>query len=129
MEKRVERRKHLRFKVKKELFTALQPGFINSGQIKDIGQGGLAFNYVSAEERDDKASVMDIIPVNGKLYLKDVPFRSVYDTDEKIPSTGVIPWRRRGFEFGELTPAQRNTLNAILEIYSNGEHQSFEKPE
>ncbi len=45
-----ERRKHKRFKVKQGAFAVASPDYNKLGQIKDISEGGLAFQFIEDGE-------------------------------------------------------------------------------
>ncbi|MFO7559416.1 MAG: PilZ domain-containing protein [Desulfobacterales bacterium] len=115
----VERRKHKRFAVMEGANMAFVPYFSKQGPVIDISEGGLAFRYISAKKilwRELIAILIDRM----ELFLKDVPFKTVYDLKMKhVNFFGVKSIRRCGGEFGELTSSQTAKLEYFIKNYTS----------
>ena len=74
-----ERRKHKRFKAKRGAFAVSLPNFDKLGQIKNISEGGLAFQYMGdAEEAKDSVEV-EIFLTFDDFFLRKLPAKTVSD--------------------------------------------------
>jgi hypothetical protein len=119
----VKRRQFKRYMVKDNVFLVFRPDFDRLGKVKDISQGGVAFEYVLYRESYD-ASKPDFAEIdifsNGNLHLSKAFCRVVYD----IPSypeefkgfrTFVdMEIRRCGLEFRKLNTEQKEDLEFFL---------------
>jgi len=116
----VERRRHKRFKVRDGAFVVLMPPSTKLGQIIDISSGGLAFRYLSMEERSkeersNNLSNLDIFLTDNSFYLEEVPVINVSDFQiaGKFPFSSITT-RRQGVQFRELTHNQISRLEYFI---------------
>jgi hypothetical protein len=117
-----DKRKHKRFKAKKGAFAILRSDQNKLGQIKDISQGGLSFQYDTSGEQFDGSAEMDILLPGNNFYLKNVPVRKVVDfeVNNKV-SFSSLPLRQRNMEFGEMKPIQ------IFQLYYFIQHHTIDE--
>lgn len=118
----VERRQHIRFRVREGAFAVLTPNFTVVGEIIDISKEGLAFRYITSEDRSSQSSGLDILFAGGSYCLRDVPFKTISDcVMPKEFSTPSATTRRRGVQFGKLTHDQIGDLKSFIGNYAKGE--------
>ena len=124
----IERRKHRRFPVKYGAFAIFNPKSKSTklGQIIDISRDGLAFSYFfDSEEWSEDISELDILFSEDNFYLANIPFETVSEcvTADGLPCTPII-MKKRGVQFGKLTPYQISQLEYFLYSNTNVESQS-----
>ena len=118
----VERRQHIRFQVREGAFVVLGPHFTIVGEIIDVSKAGLAFRYITGEERSSQSSGLDILFAGGSYCLRNVPHKTV--SDFVMPNEFATPsatTRRRGVQFGKLTHDQIGDLKSFIGDYTKGE--------
>jgi hypothetical protein len=120
-EEMVERRRHKRFKVRDGAFVVLMPPSTKLGQLIDISSGGLAFRYLSMEERSNNLSELDIFLTDNSFYLEEVPVINVSDFQiaGEFPFSSITT-RRHGVQFGELTHNQISRLEYFIRNHTTG---------
>ncbi len=111
----VEQRKHKRYKVTKRAFAVLGPEAVKLCHLIDISRGGLAFRYfVDSTGMAEEMETVDILG-GEDFYLEKVPVRIVSDNilvnDSPFSSVAM---RRRGVQFGPLTPKQREQVDYFI---------------
>ena len=118
-EELIERRKHKRFKVKGGAFAVSTPDCKNLGQIKDIGKGGLAFQFIENGEQTKGSFEIEIFSTVGDFYLKKLPVRTVLDfeVDNTVSSNSMV-MRQWSMQFGELNYFQKLLLDFFLQKYT-----------
>ena len=116
-----EKRKHKRYKAKKETYIALVNDSIKVGQIINISKGGIAFSYIGKEAQLTGWHKMKIFLSSRRFYLKGVPFKVISDfcLDSKTPYSTVLMKQCSG-QFGELTNQQRSRLDYFLVNHTTG---------
>lgn len=115
----VERRMYPRYEINSEVLATLLPGRARQGQINDISEGGLAFNYISAGDWADVPSAIDIFSDDGQIALTNIPCKSVRDiTLEEDEPTKLLHLRKHAVQFGELTARHRSLLNTLIQKYA-----------
>ena len=124
-EKRVEteRRKFTRFLVQDTAFAVLRPQFTKLGKIKDISEGGLAFDYIAYEGQRQHSSGIDIFLSGDHFYLGKIPCKIRYDikiAERQQTSIDRIERRRCGLQFGKLTEEQAAQLKFFLKNQTTG---------
>lgn len=112
----VEQRKHKRYKVTKRAFAVLGPEAVKLCHLIDISKGGLSFRYfVDTNDTGERLQELDILG-GEDFYLEKVPVRVVSDMILKDDSPfSSIAMRRRGVQFGPLTPKQREQIDYFIE--------------
>ena len=116
-----ERRKYKRFHVQNGAHAVLGTHYAELlGQIIDISRGGVSFRYVAGEKPSSGSFELDISLAN--FYLRKVPFKNI--SDFQIANEfflGSIPIRRRGVQFGELTPNRISQLEYFIQRHTTRE--------
>lgn len=123
-----ERRKRDRIMVRKG---ALAFNGMEYGQIIDVSEGGISFQYVSRPEhrpvlplkrRDGEASRLDIVFNDYDFTLVDVPVNLIGDFQTTaLPTIRPVDLhRKRSFSFAGVTAYQRNQLKRFLVINRYG---------
>jgi hypothetical protein len=116
-----ERRKFMRFLAQGTAFAVLRPHFTKLGKIKDISEGGLAFEYIAYERQKENSSGIDIFLSDNGFYLGRIPCKIRYDikiAERYQTSTDRIERRRCGLQFGELTEEQAAQLKFFLKNHT-----------
>lgn len=118
----VERRKHKRFKAKGGAFAVLSSESNTIGHIKNISQGGLAFQYDARADGLLLADKLDIFLVDDRFYVKQVPVKTIrdFEIDGKMSLTAA-PLRQRNIQFEEMVPIQKFQLYYILQHHTTDE--------
>ncbi len=119
----VERRQHKRIQIKSQADAVLLgPTFTKGVQIIDISKGGLAFRYVHGQKPSNGLFELDILWDHIDLNLIKLKVKTI--SDYQIPDEfllDVIPLRRCGAQFAELTKDQISQLENFIENDSTGE--------
>ena len=111
----VEQRKHKRYKVTKRAFAVLGPDAVKLCHLIDISKGGLSFRYfVDTNNMDESINEVDILG-GEDFYLEKLPIRFVFDRilEEDSPFSSIA-MRRRGVQFGSLTPRQMEQVEYFI---------------
>ena len=111
-----DRRKHKRFKAKPGVFALIRDHARKQHQIVDIGEGGLSINYMYKDREDISFSSfeLDIFTIDRNFNLKNVPFKTVWDSGFS-EGTPYETMRRRGMKFLNLTPAEQSHLELLIQ--------------
>ena len=113
----VERRQHKRIQIKSQADAVLLgPTFTKGVQIIDISKGGLAFRYVHGQKPSNGLFELDILWDHIDLNLIKLKVKTI--SDYQIPNEfllDVIPLRRCGAQFAELTKDQISQLENFIE--------------
>jgi hypothetical protein len=114
-----ERRKHKRFKVKECAFAVAWPDNNKLGPIKDISEGGIAFQVIENGERTKGSLEVEIFSTADDFYMKKLPVRTVLDFElEKTVSSNSTPMRQLCMKFGKLNHPQRLMLDFFIQKYT-----------
>ena len=143
--KRVERRIHKRFQVKKNAFAIVRSkrthpiqiedmslgeiafAVIKSdpyklGKIKDLSMSGLAFCYLDNGKRaTDESFRLDLLLADCGFYLEDLPFKTVSDfkLNDDFPLSS-IKTRQLGVRFKDMTHSQVSKLKYLIHHHTVG---------
>ena len=147
-EKKIERRKHQRFSAKNGTFALVgskkacldkiskmgmaeiacaiyksEP--LKFGQIIDMSQGGLAFNYIDNRKRRNPSDEINILSAGNKFFLENLLFKTVMDVDAtEEPSYSPIKLRHQRIQFVGLSSDQIRKLEYFLSNHTDGEMTS-----
>ena len=118
----VERRKHMRFKVRDGAFAVLRAHARKPRQIVDISKGGLAFRYIAYGERSNGSAELDILSHDNRFCLEKLPVNTISDFEisDKAPLSYTTV-RRCGVHFRDLTESQISGLDYFIQNYTVGE--------
>ena len=109
-----ERRQHHRYTGSSEALAVLKPHPIKLGQIVNISEGGLAFQYISNDKIDTKYIELDIfVSVNGQQYNA---FQFTAIRDFRVSSTfeSLTPKRQLCIKFDSLSNEQTLLLKSFI---------------
>lgn len=111
-----DRRQHPRYRVDDEVFLAFRPQFDRIGKLKDISQGGVAFEYtVFQESQPVQTAEIDIFSAAKDFHLPRVLCKIVYDVKlDSYPSFNNIVTRRCGLQFQDLSEQQAAQLQTLF---------------
>ena len=115
-----ERRQHPRYSVRDSAFEVLSCDSKITGILKNISQGGLAFQYTPAGEEKAESETIDIMAKSPDLfYLPAVACRMMYDISalaEDQSFTGAAT-RLCGVKFIRLQKEQKQKLVLFIKKY------------
>jgi len=129
----IDKRKYNRFLAQDDAFAAL--GFKPVGKVKDIGMGGLAFEYINISENSDQVSShrgtfeplqLTIFLSKNNFHLSDVPCKTIYDINASISDSSqefIISLNHRlcGVKFGTLSEDIMAKLEFFLKNHTTGQ--------
>ncbi len=120
VQKKFDRRKHQRFKVKEGACAAHYNSKIR-GQVVNISKGGLAFRYINNKnEPVDPSELILYISGNNSYFLK-LSVKVVSDIEwKKEARVSNIQFRQRGVQFENLTEGQTSLLETFMNTYTVG---------
>ncbi len=120
--KPVERRKHKRFKIKKNAVAILKSNPSQPSPVINICKGGLAYRHFESSARSIKLNASDeltiYLPEEG-YYSNKIPFKTISGVtlaDDAPIESKVM--KRYSIKFGELTPDQTDQLDYFIENYT-----------
>jgi len=119
----IEKRKYPRHSPHGNAFAALGRRYAKVGRIKNIGLGGLAFDYISAVGMDGDFSRIDIFLIGDVSHLYDITCEIAYDIQQPVPykkieSIKPSSTRRCGIKFVTLTEDDTTQLKFFLESHT-----------
>jgi hypothetical protein len=118
-----EERAYERYTPPESAYVVFRPDFNRVGRIKDIGKGGLGFEFVVGEKVDiSETNHIDILLTSEDMYLQDISCRIVWES-ETTPNTGepeVFFSGSCGLQFQNMTVAQQVQLERLIEQLSGG---------
>ena len=115
----VERRKFDRYPVSKRLFFVFNHDSTEMAEIRDIGKGGLKFEYSPVEQPQTPWKLIDIFSNTSKhAYILGIPCKLIYDiiTLEEDNTFNGSPVRIAGLEFGRFDTKQNIKLDVLLNM-------------
>ena len=97
------------------------------GQIIDINNNGLAFDYIERRGEAMQVFKLDILYAQDTFYLGKLLFKPVYDyaIDSEVP-VNSFTIRRCGVQFGELTAYQKSRLEFFIQNYTLARKEMFD---
>ncbi|MBU0988524.1 MAG: hypothetical protein KKH68_14835 [Proteobacteria bacterium] len=118
----VDRRRHKRFKAREGAFAVPKSDANKLGRIKNVSQGGLAFQYTAREDYFEGFTEMDIFLSDDRFYMQQVPVRTILDfeVDNKTPLNS-LRLRQRNIQFGDMIPIQKFQLYYFLQHHTTDE--------
>lgn len=113
-----ERRQHQRYTSPDEALAVLKPHPIKLGQVVNISEGGLAFQYLSNDKIDTKHIELDIfISADGPQYT-DIPFTAVKDFRVSSRFDESIPKRQLCIKFNGLSNEQKRLIKNLICLHA-----------
>jgi hypothetical protein len=96
----------------------LKPSDTYMGRIIDIGEDGLAFECLGAEDRPSRPNELEIVVTESAFRLNHIPCEIIYDlTIYENPVTSSSK-RRFGVQFGKLTDYQRDQIECFIKNHT-----------
>ena len=116
----IERRKHERLKVKKDIVAVSISDENKLGKIKDISKGGLALVFKESDGQAKELMKVDILSIADDFYLRNLPVKTVLGAKAAANrSWEDCPQWRVGLQFEKLTYYQKLLLNFFLQKYTH----------
>ncbi|MCG6881534.1 MAG: PilZ domain-containing protein, partial [Deltaproteobacteria bacterium] len=85
------------------------------GEVLNMSRGGLAFKYMAEFSSAAKHSKLNVFALGGKFFLRDVPVKTVSDTEMPIEiDFSSIRMRRMGLEFENMREDQKAALRELI---------------
>ena len=113
----VEQRRFKRYVVEENKYEVFSRELGITGNLKDISEGGLAYQYVPDDGEGFKSEVIDILGKNlERFYLHGLVCMRIYDITELAMDrafTGA-EIRLRGLEFTGLSEKQRQKVTDMI---------------
>jgi hypothetical protein len=106
MEPMNERRRHPRFFVDNDILAVLKPFPVKLGQIINISQTGIAFQYQGSEKLPDHYSHIDLFITKDIHDYTALPIRLIRETTLPRIKDNILPIRQAAMEFKDLTEDQ-----------------------
>ena len=116
----MERRAQKRFRVQHGAFVMFKPSDTGVGRLIDISMEGLTLDYISSKEPEIQPSELDIFVVNSPFRLHSLPCETITDFVTFTTYDGSLSKRRRGVQFGKLTPNQEALLMHFIHHHTMG---------
>jgi hypothetical protein len=123
---RSEKRKYIRFLAQDKLYAALGTHYNRVGKIKDIGIGGLAFEYIeNTIDCEQDSSMITIFHSKDGFYLPELACIFIYDHPIcmlKEKSNFKLKYRvkRCALQFTAISAHQKEKLEYFLNHYTCG---------
>ena len=119
----IEERRHFnRYRTPGHAYVTFKPNYLQMGQVKNISEWGLLFEYVPHESQlhgfeNGMGKEVDIFSMSENFHLSGLPCRVIYDCEVKReePFFPSIPTRQCGIQFNELEKKDKDLLNAYLD--------------
>lgn len=113
------RRRHLRHRVKNPSIAILTSGSPRSGQIIDISDQGLSFNYLDEVAGSFVAETLSIIVAGCGVQVDEIAFKTAWDSViKRVSPYSFIPMRCQGVCFQGLGIEQRFHLKQFIENHT-----------
>ncbi len=113
-----DRREHPRYRVSNEALAILKPHPIKLGQIINISEGGLAFQYLGEDKINAQYIELDIfVSKNGKQF-NAFPFSKVRDFQISSQFEKSTPIRQLCVKFDDLSVEQKSLLKNFINEYA-----------
>lgn len=115
----VERRKFDRHPTSDQRFFVFNHESTEMAEIKNIGKGGLKFEYFPVDQQKTPWKLIDIFSKASRhTYILGIPCSLVYDiiTLEEDYTFNGSPVRIAGLEFGPLDNNQKKKIDTLLDM-------------
>ena len=111
----IDKRRFARFELSKGIYAHLDSDIRAIGEVLNVSKGGLAFKYMAEFSSAAKHSKLNVFALGGNLFLRDVPVKTVSDTEMPIEiDFSSIRMRRMGLEFEDMTEDQKAALRELI---------------
>lgn len=113
-----ERRKLKRLKIRNSAYVILKPSDTGVGRLIDISMDGLTLDYITTRKPEIQPTKLDIFVNNSPFRLYEIPCRTITDFATFEAHDGSLTKRRRGIQFGKLTPTQQAHLEYFIQNHT-----------
>jgi PilZ domain len=116
----VERRRFKRYVVHENGFEVFSRQLKIQGKLKDISEGGLAYQYTPFNGEATLSEVIDVLSLGPeRLYMQGLVCKRIYDIVVLSEDRGFrgIKTRLRGLEFDGLSEKQRQKVVGLIGGY------------
>jgi len=113
-----ERRKRKRCKIKNAAYVILKPSDTGVGRLIDISIDGLTLDYITTQKPEIQPTELEIFVNNTPFRLYEIPCKTITDFATFEAHDGSLSKRRRGIQFGKLTPTQRAQIEYFIQNYT-----------
>ena len=123
----IERREHKRFQAKDPTDVSLWSEYENditenTGQLLDIGRGGLSLRCTSKPEESIDYSLLEIFLSGSDFNIDEIPIKIISAIEMAGDSrSSELTLKRYGIRFDQLTPEQKTKLDHFLINHTLGE--------
>ncbi len=116
-EPEVEKRKHPRCKVEKDMYVAIKDNTFQVGIIADISLDGLSFNYLEDIPLTLDQGDIDIFTSGKRFYIPNIPVKVIYKNRQKPNDEefSFITINQCGVAFDRLNENQTTQIAALLD--------------
>lgn len=120
-----ERRRHFRYTPQKNAFAALGENYAKVGKIKDIGMGGMAFEYVVSQENHGASSQVDVFLADDAFHIHNLPCLIVYDvgvSESQADSrpAEMLTIRRCAVRFTARSDEHKSQIRSFIKTHTVG---------
>jgi len=117
-----ERRAHQRYPVDGRAWVVSKAHHAGQGRLMDISCSGLSFTYVKNGHPWQPMESISITSGDRAFVLEDISYKTAWDHHCSGP-LGAVPGtlRRRGGQFENLTPSQREDLTRFIQTVAIGD--------
>jgi len=131
---KIKTRRHARYSPPQGTVAALKPYGEEFGLIKDIGEGGLAFDRLVLNTQEEsvptepKKEIHIFCPMN-KIHLSGIRCKIVWENGVPVDpiSLSSVSFMRVGVHFEELAHHEKDLLDIILEECEELREQALER--
>ena len=117
----MERRKHLRFRVKDKAYALLKGDPIRPVPIIDASPDGLGIGQLEDDFQLTDPSKLEIMLVDCSFFLENLPFTLISSLRHAHPNVDQIPpVRYHGVQFKNLMSNQKHQLKYFIRNYTTG---------
>ncbi len=119
METLSERRKHKRLKAQTDAFAILSPHPVQLGQIIDISNGGLSFQYIESDNITDSFEELSILVTETVFSIEKLPVETIsnFPMPNDFPISTII-MKRCSLKFQDLSPDQTIQLENFIQNHT-----------
>ena len=120
-----ERRRHVRYIPQGNSFAALGEKYTKVGKIKDIGMGGLAFEYVVSQGNHGAGSKVDVFLTDDTFHIHNLPCLIVYDvgvseSQADSPPADMLTFRRCAVRFTACSDEHKSQVRSFIKKHTVG---------
>ena len=119
----IEQRRFKRYVVEENKYEIFSRELGITGNLRDISEGGLAYQYIPDDGGGSTSEIIDILGKNlERLYLPGLVCKRIYDIKELAAARTYkgMEIRLRGMEFTGLSEKQHQKVVDLIRKYETG---------